>query len=95
MKSSTSPNKVTPYFVYVLTCADGTLYTGVTTNLERRVTEHNSSPRAAKYTKVRRPVTLTYHETYENRSLAQKREAEIKKMTRSEKELLVTSFPGV
>jgi putative endonuclease len=95
MKSSTSPSKLTPYFVYVLTCADSTFYTGVTTELARRLKEHNTSLRGAKYTKVRRPVILTYHETYENRSLAQKREAEIKKMTRSEKELLVTSFPGV
>ena len=74
------------YFVYILKCADETLYTGIATELERRVEEHNGSDKGAKYTRVRRPVTLVYSEKYPNRSAASKREYEIKKkMSRAEK----------
>ena len=73
------------YFTYILECADGTLYVGVTTDIERRVEEHNSSDKGAKYTKVRRPVVLKYTEEFENRSEAQKREHELKSLTRTEK----------
>ncbi len=70
----------------MLECADGTLYTGIATDLERRLEEHNSSPRGAKYTRARRPVKLVYTETYKDRSSASKREYEIKKkMNREEK----------
>ena len=48
------------YFVYILECADGTLYAGITTNIERRVKEHNEDARGAKYTRMRRPVELVY-----------------------------------
>lgn len=75
------------YYVYMLECADGTLYTGIATDLERRLEEHNSSPKGAKYTRVRRPVTLVYSETYEDRSSASKREYEIKKKMRREEKL--------
>ncbi|KND47274.1 MAG: putative endonuclease [Parcubacteria bacterium C7867-004] len=74
-----------PWFVYLLECVDGTLYTGVTTDLERRVEEHNSSIKGAKYTKVRRPVVLRYSESFESRSEAQKREYELKSLDRAEK----------
>jgi len=71
-------------------CSDNTLYTGITTNLERRLEEHNGSDRGAKYTKARRPVTLVYSEEYENRSEASKREYAIKKrMSREEKLALI------
>ncbi|MEA3374255.1 MAG: GIY-YIG nuclease family protein [Campylobacterota bacterium] len=80
-----------PYYVYILRCSDNTFYTGITTNLDKRIDEHNTSPKAAKYTRSRRPVTLIYHETSENRSEATKREMAIKKMTRQEKEKLVSS----
>ncbi|WP_295418055.1 GIY-YIG nuclease family protein [Sulfurovum sp.] len=71
-------------------CADGTLYTGIATELERRIEEHNSSDKGAKYTRVRRPVTLVYSETYPDRSSASKREYEIKKkMSRAEKLKLI------
>jgi len=77
------------YFVYILECSDKTLYTGITTDLERRLDEHNNSVKGAKYTKARRPVELVYSETYENRSEASKREYFIKKMKRDEKKGLV------
>lgn len=78
------------YFTYILQCADDTLYTGITTNLERRINEHNTDDKKwAKYTKNRRPVILVYSETYTNRSEASKREYEIKQMKRNEKELVV------
>ena len=69
----------------MLECSDGTLYTGITTDLERRVDEHNNSVKGAKYTRARRPVILVYSETLENRSDASKREFSIKKMSRKEK----------
>jgi len=71
-------------------CADDTLYTGIATELERRIEEHNTSDKGAKYTRVRRPVELVYSETYPDRSAASKREYEIKKkMTRAEKLALI------
>jgi len=74
------------YFVYMVQCADDTLYTGIATDINRRVDEHNSSDKGAKYTRVRRPVELVYTEEYPNRSLASKREYEIKKkMNREDK----------
>lgn len=79
------------YYVYVVQCADSTLYTGIATELERRVKEHNESDKGAKYTRVRRPVTLVYSETYPDRSSASKREYEIKKkMSRAEKLKLIS-----
>jgi putative endonuclease len=73
------------YFVYILRCSDDTLYTGITTELQRRVDEHNHSDKGAKYTKIRRPVTLVYSEVYEDRSSASKREYAIKKLSRNQK----------
>jgi putative endonuclease len=73
------------YATYILECADGTLYVGSTTDVARRVEEHNFSDKGAKYTKSRRPVVLKHTEFFENRSLAQKREHELKKLTRSKK----------
>ncbi|MEN4053564.1 MULTISPECIES: GIY-YIG nuclease family protein [Sulfurimonas] len=73
------------YFVYILSCSDSSLYTGITTDLTRRIDEHNSSDKGAKYTKARRPVELLYFEKYEDRSSATKREYVIKKLSRKEK----------
>ena len=73
------------YFVYILECSDNTLYTGIATDVNRRLDEHNNSDKGAKYTKIRRPVKLVYSEVQENRSSASKREYAIKKLTRSEK----------
>ena len=80
------------YYVYIVQCADATLYTGIATELERRIEEHNHSDKGAKYTRARRPVTLVYHETFEDRSTASKREYEIKKkMNRKQKLSLINS----
>jgi len=73
------------YFVYILECADKTFYTGITTNLDRRIKEHNSSKLGAKYTKVRRPVKLVYSKEFINRSEASIEESKIKKLSRDEK----------
>ena len=73
------------YYVYIVRCSDNTLYTGITTDLLRRVNEHNKSKKGAKYTRIRRPVSLVYSEEYKDRSSASKREAEIKKFKRVEK----------
>ena len=73
------------YYVYVLRCADKTLYTGYTNDLTKRVKAHNESKQGAKYTKARRPVSLVYHEQFRTLSKALKREAAIKKLSRKEK----------
>ena len=76
----------------IVKCVDKTLYTGIAAELARRVEEHNTSEKGAKYTRVRRPVTLVYHEEYPDRSSASKREYEIKKkMTRTQKLQLFNS----
>lgn len=77
------------YFVYILECNDGSLYTGITTNITKRLEEHNTSTKGAKYTKARRPVKLVYQETSLNRSTASKREYAIKKLTRAKKIALI------
>jgi len=75
--------------VYMLRCADNTLYTGVTTDINRRVDEHNSSNLGAKYTKNRRPVKLVYEEPMDGKILAMKREYAIKQLSRSQKLQLI------
>jgi putative endonuclease len=77
------------YYVYIVGCCDGTLYTGVTVDLKRRVGEHNSSILGAKYTKARRPVKLVYAKKFSNQSLALKAENKIKKLSRVEKLKLI------
>ena len=76
--------KVELNYVYILRCADGTLYCGWTTDLEARLATHNSG-KGAKYTRSRRPVELVYSEAYEDRHDALSREWHIKRMTREEK----------
>ncbi len=83
------------WIVYVLRCSDNTLYTGIARDLRRRLGEHNHNDRlAAAYTRARRPVTLAYQEAHIDRSTASKREAAIKKMTKSEKERLIKAHDG-
>ena len=77
-----------PFFCYVVECADGTYYTGWTTDPEERVRTHNTG-KGAKYTRTRRPVKLVYIEELPDKSTALKREWEIKKLTRRQKELLL------
>ena len=76
--------------VYVLRCADGTLYTGVTTDLARRFKQHNAGT-ASKYTRSRRPVVLVYREPTKSHGAALRREIAIKKLSRAAKDALVAS----
>jgi putative endonuclease len=76
------------YYCYLLRCADGTFYTGITTDLARRLGEHNEG-HGCRYTACRRPVRLVWMEQHPNRSSAQRREAEIKRWSRSKKETLI------
>ena len=78
------------YYLYILKCADGTLYTGITTDIERRLKEHNSSNLGAKYTAARRPVELVYQAEFINRSEASKQESAIKSLSRDQKLKLIT-----
>ena len=77
-----------PYFVYLVECRDRSYYCGYTDDLKKRIEAHNSG-KGAKYTQRRRPVRLVHREEFETRSLAMKREAQIKKLSRKEKEELV------
>ena len=79
------------YILYILECADGTLYTGITTDMDRRLEEHNSSLLGAKYTRARRPVKLVYKKIYKNRSQASVEESLVKKLSRAEKLKLIGS----
>jgi len=80
------------YFVYIVKCKDNTLYTGITTEIERRIAEHNSSLKGAKYTKNRRPVVLCYVEVCDDRSSASKREYQIKHLSREKKMELCSQY---
>lgn len=75
-------------YVYILRCKDNSLYTGWTTNLEKRINCHNLG-KGAKYTRARRPVELVYFECFNNKSDALKREYQIKQLSKQEKELLI------
>lgn len=83
--------EVKSYCVYMLRCSDETLYTGIARDVNKRLHEHNTSPKGAKYTKIRRPVTLVYSESCEDKSTALKREYAIKKLTRVQKEMLLNA----
>ncbi len=78
------------YHLYILKCSDGTLYTGIAKDLYRRVEEHNSSPKGAKYTRARRPVELVYSQRFRDRSGASKEESRVKALTREEKLKLIS-----
>ncbi len=77
------------YFVYILQCADNTLYCGSTNDLQKRVHQHNNAKNGAHYTKIRRPVALVYSEQLETYAQVRAREAEIKRMSRDEKMNLI------
>jgi putative endonuclease len=81
-----------PWFVYVVRCGDGSLYTGIATDVEARVSVHNDG-RGARYTRSRRPVTLVYVERKRTRSSALKRELAIKGLARLEKLALIARAP--
>ncbi len=79
------------HFVYILECADKTLYVGSTNNLEKRLRQHNGAKAGAHYTKIRRPVILKYSERFRTLAKARAREAEIKRLTRKDKLNLINS----
>ncbi|WP_414042089.1 GIY-YIG nuclease family protein [Macrococcus animalis] len=76
------------HFIYILECSDGTLYTGYTNNLEKRLETHNAS-KGAKYTRMRLPVRLVYEEHFDTKSAAMQREYAIKQLTRQQKIKLI------
>ncbi len=82
-----------PFSLYIAECADGTYYTGIATNVQRRILEHNgvkgTKGKGARYTSARRPVSLVFEATFTTRSEASKEEARIKRLTRQQKELLI------
>ncbi|GAA0078214.1 GIY-YIG nuclease family protein [Clostridium sp. CTA-5] len=78
-------------YVYIVECSDGTFYTGWTVDLEKRIKSH-SSGKGAKYTRGRGPVKLLYYEKFNNKSDAMKREYEIKRLNRQQKEILIKSI---
>lgn len=92
-KPGKTPNSSLNY-TYMVQCADGTYYTGWTTDLEHRITAHNNGT-GAKYTRSRGPVTLAYAEAHDTKGKAMQREAAIKKLSRKEKEALAASFSGL
>jgi putative endonuclease len=81
-------------YVYIMECSDKTLYTGSTNNIEKRIQEHNATRAGAKYTRARRPVKLVYVEICSTPSIALKREAAIKKLSRAQKLLLIENSTG-
>lgn len=82
------------HYVYVLECGDGSLYTGYTTDVDRRVAEHAAGD-GAKYTRGRRPVELVHVESFDSKSAALSREHAIKSLSRGAKERLVAAAPRV
>jgi len=90
--SDSSSGHADNWVIYILQCADDTLYTGITNDLEKRLQQHNGELKnGAKYTRSRQPVTLVYTETSCSRSEASKREYVIKHLSRSEKETLISA----
>jgi putative endonuclease len=84
------------YSLYIVECADGTYYTGIATDVQRRVLEHNGAKsKGARYTSVRRPVVLVFEKRFATRSDALKEEARIKLLTRHEKQMLISTERAV
>jgi putative endonuclease len=92
-ETRSAKSNVASHFVYILTCADGTLYSGYTTDPERRLREHNAGA-ASRYTRVRLPVRFSFLERASSRSAALRRELEIKRLSRKEKILLCRIHPA-
>lgn len=80
------------WFVYMVRCVDNSLYTGITIDIERRINEHNSLKKGARYTRSRQPVCLVYQECVATRSLASKREIVLKRLRKVEKEYLIMGY---
>ncbi len=84
-------NTSSEWFVYILCCSDNSLYTGITTDLKRRLIEHNETNKGARYTRARRPVTMVYSEPANDRSAASKRESQLKSLPIQKKRELVNT----
>jgi putative endonuclease len=92
MQTRDTPGTQAAWVVYMVRCADGSLYTGISVEVTRRIEEHNSSDQlGARYTRTRRPVELVYSETVSSRSTASRREREIKRLPRQKKEALLAA----
>lgn len=84
------------YFTYIIRCSDTTLYTGITLNIEKRVIEHDTLSKGSRYTRSRRPVSVVYTEQCDDKSSTLKREMNIKKMSRFQKEgLILNNIPHI
>ena len=81
-------------YTYIMSCADGTLYTGWTNSLEKRLAAHNSEKSGAKYTRSRRPVELVYYEGFQTKEEAMRREYAIKQLSRQEKLAMIGCLSG-
>lgn len=88
----TSPPNLPVWFVYLVSCQDGTFYCGIAKDLARRLDEHNSADKGAKYTRGRRPVQLVYVEQVASRAKATQREGQIKKLARTKKKTLADHY---
>ena len=84
-------NASAPWYVYMVVCSDGTIYTGITLDIQKRIAEHNNGAIGAKYTRSRRPVSLAYQEELPDRSSASSREYQIKKLSRHKKLQLIST----
>jgi putative endonuclease len=80
------------WYVYLLRCKDNSLYAGITTDINRRLHQHNHTKLGAKYTRAKRPVTLVFLEAASDKSTASKREYQIRKLTKLNKEELVSTY---
>ena len=90
MAAASDPDKPDKWVVYILRCADDSLYTGITNDIEKRLQQHNGEQKnGAKYTRSRQPVTLVYSESTGSRSSASKRESAIKSLSRLKKQELI------
>jgi putative endonuclease len=87
-----SPSYPPAWFVYLVRCQDGTFYCGIAKDLNRRLEEHNSADKGAKYTRGRRPVQLIYTEGVASRAQATQREGQIKRMNRVQKMALIQTI---
>jgi putative endonuclease len=83
-----------PWFVYLLRCADGSLYAGITTDVARRIAEHNSGRDGARYTRARRPVQLAWQQPVNSRSEASRCEYLLRRLSKAQKEALVAAGSG-
>lgn len=90
MNATQNAHAMTNYSVYIVQCADGTLYTGIAKDLQTRIEHHNSGT-GAKYTRMRRPVKLVFNQTCDSHSAALKREYAIKQLSRKQKLALISS----